>query len=197
MKKILPSFLALGVALLFMSFINPIKTVNVQVDTNASSVVWVGSKITKSHEGTIKVKTGVLSFEEGFLTAGTFVMDMTTIKCTDLSGGGAAKLDGHLSSDDFFAVAKYPTAEFIITEATASGDQPGVFTLMGDMTIKGITKPVAFDAAITPDLKSAIASIKINRTDFDIKYGSGSFFDDLGDKAIYDEFELKVNLVLK
>lgn len=197
MKNLLLSFLALGFAFIFMSFVSPVKTVNVQVDTAASSVVWTGSKITKSHEGTIKVKTGVLSFEEGFLTAGTFVIDMTSITCTDLEGGSAKKLNGHLSSDDFFGVAQYPTAEFIITEVTASGDEPGVFTLMGDLTIKGKTKPITFDAAITPDLKSATAAIKINRTDYDIKYGSGSFFDDLGDKAIYDEFELEVNLVLK
>jgi polyisoprenoid-binding protein YceI len=113
---------------------------------------------------------------------------MTT---TDLKAGqGKEKLDGHLKSEDFFGTEKFPTSTLVFKTIAAKG--AGVYTVTADLTIKGITDSVTFDLATTAN--TASANVKINRTKFGIKYGSGSFFDNLGDKAIADEFDLTVAL---
>ncbi|MEM9546477.1 MAG: YceI family protein [Bacteroidota bacterium] len=161
------------------------------VNTDESSVVWTGKKVTGSHTGTINLKSGNLEFENGALTGGSISIDMNSIKCTDLEGGGASKLEGHLKSDDFFGVPNHPTADMAITKVMA-GQGRDNYKITADVTIKGITKPVTFDATVQNGM--ANATIIIDRTDFDVRYGSGSFFDNLGDKTIYDDFELVVNL---
>jgi len=123
------------------------------------------------------------------LRGGEFTMDMTSINVTDLSGDSKGKLEGHLKSDDFFGIANHPTATLVFTGL--SGEE-GVYNVIADLTIKGQTHPVSFELKI--DGKTANTSLKINRTKYGIKYGSGSFFDNLGDKAINDEFELNVSL---
>jgi len=161
------------------------------VDTKSSSVKWTGRKVTGSHTGTINIKSGELSFDGGKLNGGTFVIDMNSIACTDLSGGMADKLVGHLKADDFFGTDKFATTTLVIKSATlVSGNQ---YDVNGDLTIKGITQPINFKA--TADTKSASAEIKVDRTKYGIKYGSGSFFDNLGDKAIDNDFVLNVSLV--
>ncbi len=169
---------------------NPTPT-SKQVDVTKSTIAWTGKKVTGQHSGTIQLKEGSLEFDNGKFTGGSFVMDMNSIKCTDLSGKGAQKLEGHLMSDDFFGVPNHPTASLTITEV-ALAKSVGTFEITADITIKGITKSIKFDAAVSAD--AANATVVINRTDFDIKYGSGSFFDNLGDKAIYDDFELVLDL---
>ena len=164
----------------------------VSIDTEASQIIWKGYKVTGSHTGTIKVKQGMLKFEEGVLTGGAFEIDMQTIACTDLKGGGAAKLEGHLKSDDFFGVANFPTARFEITRAISRGTD-GSYKIIGNLTIKETTKEIKFNADVKDN--GAAAKISIDRSDFNVRYGSGSFFDNLGDKTIYDEFELEINLV--
>lgn len=159
------------------------------VDISKSTVTWKGYKVTGQHEGTINLKSGVLMFDGKTLTGGKFVMDMASINTTDLEGDYKGKLDGHLKSPDFFGVEKHPTAKFEITKAVKKGD---VYTVTGDLTIKAITNPVTFDMTINGN--TASASLKIDRAKYDVKYGSGSFFDNLGDKTIYDEFDLNVNL---
>lgn len=172
-------------------------TVTVSVDPAASSVHWKGYKVTGAHEGDIAVKSGQLDFEGDILVGGRFVIDMPSLTVTDLEGEYAEQLRGHLASDDFFGVATHPEAKLVITDATPG--KAGQYTLTGDLTIKETTKPITFDATVyTVDGKRvAAAAIKVDRSEYDVRYGSGSFFDDLGDKAIYDEFDLDVKLVTK
>ncbi|WP_178987753.1 YceI family protein [Winogradskyella schleiferi] len=159
------------------------------VDIEKSSVTWKGYKVTGQHEGTINLASGKLTFDGETLTGGTFVMDMTSINTTDLEGEYKGKLDGHLKSADFFGIEKFPVAtlEFI----NVSG-KDGNYKVKANLTIKETTKPVEF--SMTVNKNSAKASLEIDRTEYDIKYGSSSFFDGLKDKAIYDNFDLNVNL---
>lgn len=165
------------------------------VDTNQSTAHWKGAKVTSSHEGLISIKDGVIELKNGALTGGNFTMDMTSITCTDLKEGGAKKLVGHLMSDDFFGVANHPTATLNITKVADAG--AGTYDVTGDLTIKGQTHPVTFNTLVVQsDLGlSATAKIVVDRTLYGIKYGSGKFFDSLGDRMIKDEFELNVNLI--
>jgi len=164
-----------------------------EVDKETSKVTWKGEKVTGFHEGTIDIKEGGLVYEDGKLTGGKFVIDMTTIE----SDEELDKLEGHLKSDDFFGVAKYPTATFIIKEAVDQG--PKGYNITGDITIKGITKEIKFVADIEEvgSNVKAKADIVLDRSEFNVRYGSGSFFDGLGDKMIYDNFTIGVNLVVK
>lgn len=161
-----------------------------KVTVKESTITWKGYKVTGEHEGTIALKEGTLIFEDDKLTGGSFVIDMTSIGATDLEGGMKAKLDGHLKSDDFFGVEKHPTATFVITQVEGSG---GSYSVRGNLTIKGITNTAAFKMNVAKN--KAAASLKIDRSKFDVRYGSTSFFDDLKDKAIYDDFDLNVNLI--
>ena len=121
---------------------------------------------------------------------------MNSIACTDLSGEYAGKLVGHLKSDDFFGVANYPTAKFVITKVVSRGT-PGAYKVQGDLTIKGITQSIKFNADLKEDGTKTVAEAKItvDRSDYNIRYGSGSFFENLGDKTIYDDFDLEIKLV--
>ena len=161
-----------------------------QVDIEKSTINWTGSKVTGSHNGNIQLKEGVLVFDEDQLTGGHFVVDMTTIVNHDLSGDWKDKLEGHLRSDDFFSVDQHPTSSLKFTEVKGEN---GKYEVTGDLTIKGITKPVTFE--MTVEENQATAAVKIDRTQYDIRYGSASFFDNLKDKAISNDFELKVSLV--
>lgn len=161
-----------------------------QVNIEASKVVWKGYKVTGSHEGTIEVKEGALEFDGDVLVGGSFIMDMTTIGSTDLQGDYKGKLDGHLKSDDFFGVEKHPTASLVFTDVKATGKNS--YEVTGNITIKGTTEAIKFDLSVYGS--KANASIKIDRSKFDVRYGSTSFFDGLKDKAIYDEFDIIADL---
>lgn len=161
-----------------------------EIKTDKSKVVWKGYKVTGSHEGTINIQSGELVFDGDKLTGGEFVIDMTTINTTDLTGDYKGKLDGHLKSDDFFGVESHPTASLVFTEVSASGKN--AYDVKGNLTIKGKTNPVSFTISIYGN--KATASLKIDRTKYDVRYGSTSFFDNLKDKAIYDEFDLVTDL---
>jgi polyisoprenoid-binding protein YceI len=119
-------------------------------------------------------------------------MDMKSLICTDLSGEYKGKLEGHLKSDDFFSVNTYSTAGLVITNVEKVNSKKHKIT--ADLTIKGITKRIAFEASA--EKNKFAAKIQIDRTQFNVRYGSGSFFDGLGDNMIYDEFELTVILEL-
>jgi len=164
-----------------------------EVDLEKSSITWFGKKVVGQHSGTINLKSGHLTFDNHKLTGGEFVMDMTTIACTDLTGKKAKSLEGHLSNEDFFEIEKYPTADLKITSASMVSKDG--YDINGFLTIKGATHPIEFRAAVGS--KYANATIMVDRTQYGIKYGSGSFFDDLGDRTIDNEFQLDVNLVLK
>ena len=160
------------------------------IKTDDSKVIWKGYKVTGSHEGTIGIESGELVFEEDKLVGGNFVIDMTSIVVTDLQGDYKGKLEGHLKSDDFFGVANHPKASLVFTNVESSGKN--AYSVTGDLTIKEITHPITFSMSIYGS--KANATLKIDRSKYDVKYGSTSFFDNLKDKAIYDEFDLVSDL---
>ncbi|HMQ05843.1 MAG TPA: YceI family protein [Saprospiraceae bacterium] len=163
------------------------------VNISSSKVAWKGHKVLGSHHGSISIQSGDLQFsEDGMLVGGHFSIDMNSITCEDLTGNSNAKLVAHLKSDDFFSSSTYPEAKFQITRVVPKGT-PGDFKIVGDLTIKNITKEIKFEAKITDT--QAFAAVKVDRSDFNVRFGSGSFFSNLGDKTIYDEFDLDITLV--
>ena len=167
----------------------------ISADNDKSIVKWEGAKVGGSHNGTITLQSGALTFDGDKLTGGEFTIDMATIDCADLEGEYAGKLEGHLKSDDFFGVATFPTSKFVITSVTPQGT--GKYKVAGELTIKETTKSIKFNANVDKSGSeyTATADITIDRSEYNVKYGSGSFFDNLGDKVIYDDFTLSVNLV--
>lgn len=190
MKK---GILSIVLALVFgasASAADPIDGEKKVVKTEQSKVTWKGYKVTGSHAGTIKLKEGFLLFDGNKLTGGEFVVDMPTLATTDDLGDMAGKLEGHLKSDDFFGVEAHPTSKLVFTKVEPFNENS--FTVTGDLTIKGITKPATFVVSVYNN--KATATLKVDRAKYDVKYGSGSFFENLGDKTIYDEFDLVVDL---
>ena len=161
-----------------------------EIKLENSKVVWKGYKVTGSHVGIISIKSGHLNFDKDILTGGSFEIDMSTITVTDLEGEYKGKLEGHLKSDDFFGVEKFPTATLYFTKVKSVGKNS--YEVTGDLTIKGKTETVSFNVSVYGS--KANVSLKIDRTKFDVRYGSTSFFDGLKDKAIYDEFDLVADL---
>ncbi|GAA4511006.1 MULTISPECIES: YceI family protein [Sphingobacterium] len=161
------------------------------VDTAQSSVVWTGTKVTGSHTGTVAIKSGNVIVENGVIKGGKFVLDMNTISSTDLEGEWKEKLDGHLKADDFFAVETYPEASFEITEVKA-GATPSDLVVSGNLTIKGITKNITFDAKaeeVTDNTVKYSADFNIAREDWGVTYEGKK------DDLISKEINFKVNVV--
>ncbi|PKQ63884.1 hypothetical protein BZG02_07665 [Labilibaculum filiforme] len=173
------------------------KKENLKLNAAKSNVEWLGKKVTGEHSGTIKVASGNLTIDNGEILDGSFVVDMTSILCTDLKEESKDKLEGHLKSDDFFGVEKFPESKFVIAQGTKMND--GNYKVKGSVTIKGITESVEFTVNLHQHDASTHVSGKVvlDRTKFDVRYGSGSFFDNLGDKTIYDDFELTLDLYLE
>lgn len=191
MKK---NFLVLALAVILgftATATEPIDGEKKEVKTEESTVTWKAYKVTGSHTGTVNLSEGTLMFDEGKLTGGDFTVDMTTLVNSDLEGEYKGKLEGHLKSDDFFGVATHQYAKLVFTKVDPSGKNS--YEVSGDLTIKGITKAIIFDVSVYGS--KATATMKIDRAQYDVRYGSGSFFDNLGDKTIYDEFDLVVDLV--
>lgn len=163
---------------------------NLSIDTKASSIKWEAKKVVGGHVGTINIKSGTVQTEKSKIVAGEFVIDMNSLLCTD-----APKLTAHLKNEDFFNVPQYSTAKFVITKVDNSKATPVV---TGNLTIKDKTKAISFPIKVTNStantLEAEATGIKINRIDFDIKYHSASFFSDLGNRAIEDEFTLDVKI---
>ena len=194
MKKITTLFVAV-MAVALVAF-KPVAPVTFKVDAQKSKIEWTGKKVTGQHVGTIKIASGEVATNGKVPTAGKFVIDMTSMENTDLDGDSKGKLMGHLKSEDFFGVEKYPTATFQATKITPAG--AGKVNITGNLTIKGKTNAVTFPATYTMagnTLNVTANSVKVDRTKYDIRYGSKSFFESLGDKAIDDEFLLNINLV--
>ena len=170
-----------------------INSQDITVNTAESNIRWMGKKIVgNSHKGNISLKSGIINMTDGTVSGGNFVVDMTSMTCTDLSGSSAGKLVGHLTSDHFFGVKTHPEASLTFTSIEAKGD--GIYTITGDFTIKGKTNPAQFDLKIKDGM--AMAKVIIDRTKYGIRYGSNSFIDNLGNKAIDNNFELDVTLKL-
>ena len=163
-----------------------------QVDASKSTIGWVGKKLTGQHDGTVGLKSGALNFKKDKLKGGTFTVDMNALIVKDIpTGKGKEDLEGHLKADDFFGTTKFPTANLVFKKIADKGN--GLYAVTGDLTVKGITKPITFDMATTTT--TATTTLKIDRTQYGIKYNSGNFFKNLGDKTINDIFELQVALV--
>ncbi|MFZ1702862.1 MAG: YceI family protein [Saprospiraceae bacterium] len=184
--------LVVTVLFLLSSFTIP-KPTSKTINIKQSVINWKGYKVLGEHAGTVKFMTGNLEFDvNNNLTGGTLVVDMNSIVCTDLNPGqGKEKLEGHLKSDDFFGTSIHPKATLKIKKVVSKG-KSGEYKVVADLTIKNIVKEIKFDTNISET--KAMAIIKIDRSDYDVKFGSGSFFDNLGDSTIYDEFDLNVNI---
>ncbi|HMM11464.1 MAG TPA: YceI family protein [Bacteroidales bacterium] len=174
------------------------------VDPEASSLRWEGAKITQTvHHGTVQIAEGSLSFDEGALVAGSFIIDMNTIVCEDLDeASGKLKLEGHLKSADFFMVENYPTAMFEITGAEAINDGSGAtHRISGNLTIKDVTKGISFPAVVTVGEGGVTASARfeINRNEWGVVWGGSlteqSVKDFLQNNLIKDTIAFEVNLV--
>lgn len=167
------------------------------VNAQQTTLSWNAKKVTGEHSGLVPVASGVIDVNNGTVKSGNFTMNLAGLTVTDIKDAGTnAKLVGHLKSDDFFSTEKHPNSTFVVTGITP-GSQAGSYTVKGNLTIKGITQPVEFPASILVDGKTlkATANITVDRTKFDIRYGSKSFFESIGDKAIYDDFTLSLQLV--
>lgn len=175
-----------------------------KIDPAASSVAWKGTKkVGSSHNGFISVKEGEVTTDaKNQMTAGKVVIDMATITNEDLkdSPDYQKKLVGHLSNEDFFNVTKFPTSTFTLKSVSAAKGKKNEVMVKGDLTMIGQTHPIEFPAQVTMDkgTLTGTATVKINRTTWGLKYGSGNFFKELaGDKIINDEFEMTLKLVAK
>jgi polyisoprenoid-binding protein YceI len=169
------------------------------VDTANSVITWKGTKPTGAHNGVILLKEGSLLIENGTLTGGEFVIDMSSIKNLDIpaDNDGNAKLVGHLTSADFFDVATYPTSKFVITNVEEKEDKLHV---TGNLTIKDVTKSITIPAMLSKEGDTTIfksETFNVDRADFNVKYASKSFFDNLKDKFIDDMMELSFTVKTK
>ncbi|RQO67392.1 lipid-binding protein [Pedobacter sp. KBW06] len=195
MKLKLTSLALLIVVIASSAFVAPVfKADTYKVDASKSSITWVGKKLTGSHNGTIDLQSGSLSFNGKKLAGGNFVIDMTTIKDADKS----ANLEKHLKADDFFGTDKFASSTFTIKKVAGNGNTVNV---TGDLTIKGITNSITFQATLVWNADGSVTAsadkVSVDRTKFGIKYKSKSIFPDVGDKMINDEFELAIKLVAK
>jgi len=195
-KKITMSIVAVA-ALTTLAFKAPKAHVdNYTIDNKLTTATWLAKKVTGQHEGAITISSGTIAVDHGTIKGGNFEFDMKSITCTDITDAEwNKKLVEHLKNDDFFSIEKNPTVKFELTRAVLKKDND--YDLTGKLTIKGITNEITFPALIKMDAKKivTVAKIMVNRTKFDIKYGSKSFIEGIGDKAIDDEFELNINVV--
>ena len=169
---------------------------NYVLDTEASKIVWTGEFIGGLKEtGTIMLSEGSAEVVGGIIQGGLFTIDMNTLS----DSASKQRLTDHLKSEDFFSVATYPTATFVLktfAPTSAEGAKIGRYVVGGNLTIKGIVQPISLMATVTQtgNIIEATGSFAINRADWSIKYNSPSFFQNLGDKAIRDAVEIKLNL---
>jgi|SRR5664279_1638755 len=164
-----------------------------QIIGSQSNIDWVGRKVTGAHHGTIAVKEGELILNDDKLTGGKIIVDIASFKILDITDPATnAQFAGHMASDDFFSIDKYPEA--ILEIISVSGNH-----VEGNLTIKGIAHPIGFDAVVNVNGNQLTATGKlvIDRTKYEMKFRSGNFLKDLGDTLIYNEFELNVSITAK
>lgn len=171
------------------------ETINFEIVSSNSSVEWTGRKVTGAHNGTIGIKNGNFIFNDGKIKGGNVVIDTTSIKILDVTDPATnTQFAGHLASDDFFSIEKFPTAALDILNVEEISNT--TYYLEGNLTIKDITHLVGFEAQVKNDnnIVSLGGKLIIDRTKYDIKFRSGNFFKDLGDTLIYNDFELDFNI---
>ena len=161
------------------------------INPDLSIIVWTGREVTTSkHFGNIYFASGQFELKSGLISSGEFVVDMTTIDNQDLPEERRPRLEAHLKSDDFFSVESHPTALLSILSSESLAD--GKWLVSGELTIKTFTHPVEFEMLNSND--GWKANLVFDRSKYEVKFRSGSFFENLGDKLIYDDIELAINL---
>ena len=189
MKK--PFQLLFAITFIFSTF-GLSQAQNLTASLEQSNIRWYGEELTgKIHFGDLSFKDAHIEVQDGIITGGNFVVNMTSLSVEDLSGGGKARLEGHLKSDDFFSVEKHPEATLKITQKAKVKD--GVQTLFGKLTIKGIEHPVEFTMKLGEN-NTALAGLTFDRSKYNVRFRSGSFFENLGDKLILDDIRMEVSL---
>lgn len=173
------------------------EAVNYTVNLDSSSIAWTGFKPTGSHNGMIGIENGTFNIEDGKISGGNFTIDMSTITVLDIPADdeGNGKLVGHLTSADFFDVEKYPKANF---EITGLEEVEGKMMLSGNLTLKEAKNNVTFPVSVTHEGDTMILTSEtftIDRTKWNVEYGSKSIFDNLGDKFINDDIELTIKVM--
>ncbi|MBR98975.1 MAG: lipid-binding protein [Flavobacteriaceae bacterium] len=186
-KSIIVTFLALLTPLSLISQMTKL------IDVENSKIKWIGEELSgKNHYGSLKFKKGNLNLNNGVNISGNFIVDMKTINVEDLQGGSKQRLEGHLRSDDFFSVEKFSEAIFETKSPAVVNKKEGVQILSGNLTIKGITHP----AKIEID-DNWSAKLVFDRSKFDVRFRSGNFFQNLGDKLIYDEIAINAKIAFE
>ena len=173
-----------------------------KLSKEASKVEWTGKKVTGQHSGNISIEESELFVKNDIIEGGTIIFDMTSITCNDMQGEMSDKLVSHLKSNDFFSVEKFKTATFKIKSVkllNAAEEGKANQTITGDLTIKGITHEISFPAMVSfkNGKMVAIGEATVDRSKFDVRFGSPSFFENIGEKAIYDDFTLNFKLAAK
>ena len=164
------------------------------MNTDQSVVQWKGSKVGISEKGTVPIRSCTMMVENNAIVSANVVIEMNAIKATDQEGMSARSLEQHLRSEDFFDVPNHPTASFTMESGTSDGR--GNLILSGKLNIKGISKPASAIVNFgSSDPVVANVTMVFDRSEFDVRYGSGSFFDGLGDDLISDEVHLQMVLV--
>jgi len=166
------------------------------MDNDNSSIKWTGRELsTKSHYGSLQMKNGSLTVNTDGTINGIIKIDMTTIDCEDLQGRSKASLERHLRSDDFFSVESHPIAT--LTFKSEGGIGAGnKLAFNGDLEIKGISHPISFESelkSVDPKV-SALVDMTFDRSKYNVRFRSGTFFQNLGDKLIYDDIEISVDI---
>ncbi len=186
-KSIIVTFLALLTPLSLISQMTKL------IDVENSKIKWIGEELSgKNHYGSLKFKKGNLNLNNGVIISGNFIVDMKTINVEDLQGGSKQRLEGHLRSDDFFSVEKFSEAIFEAKSPAVVNKKEGVQILSGNLTIKGITHPakIEFD-------DNWSAKLVFDRSKYDVRFRSGNFFQNLGDKLIYDEIAINAKIAFE
>ena len=161
------------------------------INPDQSIIVWTGREVTTSkHFGNIYFASGQFEVKSGLISSGEFVVDMTTIDNQDLPEDRRGRLEAHLKSDDFFSVESHPTALLSILSSESVAE--GKWLVSGELTIKTFTHPVVFEMLNSND--GWKANLVFDRSKYEVKFRSGTFFENLGDKLIYDDIELAINL---
>ncbi len=187
--------MALVVSVNSFALAKKISSNTLKIEEKSSSLEWLGKKVTGQHKGQIKLKSGKIVLKGNDLVGGEFHVDMASIMNTDISSKSyRKKLENHLNSKDFFDTENYKSARLVITDVIFG--KGGIYNVSAKLTIKGITRPILFDADLIYEKKKVtmMGSLQFNRVKYGIKYKSGSIFKSLGDKVIYDEVTLKFKL---
>tara|TARA_B100001175_G_scaffold299458_1_gene290840 strand:- start:1990 stop:2574 length:585 start_codon:yes stop_codon:yes gene_type:complete len=161
-----------------------------KINTEKSTLKWIGEKITTSqHSGSLNFKSGEMTIKDGLVVSGNFIVDMTSISVEDISGSGKKRLEGHLKSDDFFSVDKHDKALLSIkgSKKTDKG-----FLVDANLTIKDLTHPIQFNMVSIEGGYNA--DLVFDRSKYNVRFRSGSFFENLGDKLIIDDIVLSSEL---